>query len=40
MARKACGLPEYEEKKKGFKLFARLRHSPKPFRGNAEPEEI
>jgi len=39
MARKACGLPEYEEKKKGFKLFARLRHSPKPFRGNAEPEE-
>jgi pilus assembly protein CpaE len=40
MARKASGLPEFEEKKKGFKLFAKLRHSSKPFRANAEPEEV
>jgi pilus assembly protein CpaE len=40
MARRAGGLPEYEEKKKGFSLFSRLRHSPKPFREDAEPEEV
>jgi hypothetical protein len=40
MARKAAGLPELEEKKKGFSFFSKLRSSPKPFRDTAEPEEI
>jgi pilus assembly protein CpaE len=40
MARHAAGLPEPEEKKKGFSLFSRLRHSPKPFHETAEPEEV
>ncbi|MGA9669307.1 MAG: AAA family ATPase [Terracidiphilus sp.] len=39
MARKASGLPEFEEKKKGFSLFSKLRGSPKAFREDAEPAE-
>jgi pilus assembly protein CpaE len=40
MARHAAGLPEQEEKKKGFSFFSRLRSSPKPFHETIEPEEI
>jgi pilus assembly protein CpaE len=40
MARRAAGLPEPEEKKKGFSFFSKLRSSSKPFRGSAEPEEV
>jgi pilus assembly protein CpaE len=40
MARKACGLPLLEEKKRGFSFFGKLRPSPKPFHDIAEPEEI
>ncbi|MGA3045392.1 MAG: AAA family ATPase [Terracidiphilus sp.] len=39
MARKASGLPDFEEKKKGFSLFSKLRGSPKAFREDAEPAE-
>lgn len=40
MARQAAGLPEPEEKKKGFNLFSKFRSAPKPFHDTAEPEEI
>jgi pilus assembly protein CpaE len=40
MARRAGGLPELEEKKKGFSLFGRLHSTPKAFHSDAEPEEI
>lgn len=40
MARKACGLPLQEEKKRGLGFFAKLRPSPKHFHDTAEPEEI
>ena len=40
IARNAAGLPEQEEKKKGFSFFSKLRSSPKPFHETAEPEEI
>jgi len=40
MSRRACGLPELEEKKKGFSFFGRLHSTPKAFRGDAEPEEV
>lgn len=40
MARQAAGMPEHEEKKKGFSFFSKLRPTPKPFHESAEPEEI
>ena len=40
MARQAAGLPELEEKKKGFSFFSKFRSTPKPFHDDAEPEEI
>ena len=40
MARHAAGLPEPEEKKKGFSFFSKFRSSPKPFNDTVEPEEI
>ena len=40
MARQAAGLPEPEEKKKGFSFFSKFRSSPKPFNDTVEPEEI
>ncbi|MGA2849996.1 MAG: AAA family ATPase [Terracidiphilus sp.] len=40
MARHTAGLPEPEEKKKGFGFFSRLRSAPKPFHDTVEPEEI
>ena len=40
MARNAAGLPEHEEKKKGFSFFSKLRPTPKTFHDTVEPEEI
>jgi pilus assembly protein CpaE len=40
MARHAAGLPEQEEKKRGFSFFSKLRAAPKPFHETIEPEEI
>jgi hypothetical protein len=40
MARNAAGIPEPEEKKKGFSFFSKFRSSPKQFHDSAEPEEI
>jgi len=40
MARHTAGLPEPEEKKKGFGFFSRLRSAPKAFHDTVEPEEI
>jgi pilus assembly protein CpaE len=40
MARNAAGIPEPEEKKKGFSFFSKFRSSPKQFPDTAEPEEI
>ena len=40
MARHAAGIPEPEEKKKGFSFFSKFRSSPKQFHDTVEPEEI
>jgi pilus assembly protein CpaE len=39
MARNAAGLPEQEEKKRGFSFFSKLRSAPKPFHETVEHEE-